>query len=223
MGRIREYDRAWVKRLVWLLPVAMLTLVVILLTLEHLQVVDHFFNVGYEGPMQLLPEITILDDTGLEAEIFAEERHDMVAREVEVYSEEEEPEIEDEDPLSPSESTEPTEEPITDEILGRDPIRTYPSHAPVPYREDYVILKMVKPVYPPEAIELGLEGYVLVEVFINEQGTVQEAWVRKVKGIESFETATVEAVRQFRFKPVRDRGAPSSFWVSFLVRFELDY
>lgn len=223
MGRIREYDREWMKRLVWLLPAALLLLVSILITLERLQVVDNFFSVGYEGPMQLLPEITILDETGLEAEVFSEERHDMVAREVEVYSEEEEPETEDEAPLTPSESTEPTEEPVTDEFEGRDPIRSYPSHAPVPYREDYVILKMVKPVYPPEAIEQGLEGYVLVEVFINEQGTVQEAWVRKVKGIEAFETATVEAVRQFVFKPVRDRGAPSSFWVSFLVRFELDF
>lgn len=223
MGRIREYDRAWMKRLAWLLPVAMLLLVFILFTLERLQVVDRFFNVGYEGPMQLLPEITILDDTGEEAEVFAEERRDMIAREVEIYTEEEEPEIEDDEPQLPSEATEPTDEPVTDEFEGRDPIRTYPSHAPVPYREDYVILKMIKPVYPPEAIELGLEGYVLVEVFINEQGTVQEAWVRKVKGIDAFETATVEAVRQFVFKPVRDRGAPASFWVSFLVRFELDY
>lgn len=223
MGRISEYDRARVNRLLWLLPVAALLIVFFLLTLEHLRVADTFFSVGYEGPMQLLPEITILDETGLEADVFSEERHDMIARDVEVYSEEEEPEVEEEDPLTPSESTEPTEEPVTDEFEGRDPIRSYPSHAPVPYSEDYVILKMVRPVYPPEAIELGLEGYVLVEVFIDERGLVQEAWVRKVKGIEAFETATVEAVRQFVFKPVRDRGAPASFWVSFLVRFELDY
>jgi protein TonB len=220
---MREYDKAALKRLVWLIPLSMLILVLILITLEHLQVADTFFNVGYEGPMKLLPEITILDDSGAEAEVFAEERHDMVARDVEVYTEEEEPAVEDDHPLTPSESTEPTEEPVTDEFHGEDVIRSYPAHAPVPYREDYVILRMVKPVYPPEAIELGLEGYVLVEVFVNEQGTVQEAYVRKVKGIEAFETSTVEAVRQFVFKPVRDRGAPSSFWVSFVVRFELGY
>jgi TonB family protein len=219
---MREYDRAWTKRLVWLLPVAMLILTAFLLTVERLQVADRIFSVGYEGPMQLLPEITILDDTGLETEVFSEERHDMVAREVEVYSDEE-PEIQDEEPLIPSESTDPTEEPVTDEFEGLDPIRSYPSHAPVPYSEDYVILKMIKPVYPPEAIEQGLEGYVLVEVFIDEKGLVQEAWVRKVRGIEAFERSTVEAVRQFVFRPVRERGAPSSFWVSFLVRFELAF
>lgn len=223
MGRIREYDRAWLKRLAWLLPVALILLAAVLLTLERLQVVDTFFSVGYEGPMKLLPEITILDEKGLEAEVFSEERRDMIVRDVEVYSEEEEPEREDDEPLVPSEATEPTDETVTDEFEGTDPIRSYPSHAPVPYREDYVILRMVKPEYPPEAVERGLEGYVLVEVFINEEGTVEEAWVRKVKGIEAFETATVEAVRQFVFKPVLDRGEPASFWVSFLVRFELDY
>lgn len=218
--KIKEYDHQLRKRLIYLLPVSLLLLIILLVSLEKLKVVDRIFSVGYEGPMQILPQITILDESGIEAEVFEKERHDMVSREVEVYSEE----IEDEDEeaetsLSPKEDP---EEPIYDDFEGRDAIRTYESHAPVPYREDYVITKMIEPAYPPEAMLLGHEGYVLVEVFVTDKGVVQEVWVRKRKGDLSFEEATLEAVKQFEFRPVMDRGKPISFWLSFLVRFELN-
>jgi TonB family protein len=218
--KIKEYDRQLRKRLIYLLPVSVLLLIILLLSIEMTGVADRIFNVGYEGPMQILPQITILDDAGIEAEIFEKERHDMVAREVEVYSEEIEDENKEaETSLSPKEDP---EEPIYDDFEGRDPIRTYESHASVPYREDYVIKKMIEPVYPQQAMLLGHEGYVLVEVYVNDEGFVQEAWVRKVRGDESFEGATLDAVKQFEFRPVMNRGKPISFWLTFLVRFELN-
>ncbi len=204
----------------YLVPLSVILLIVLAISLEKSRVVDRIFSVGYEGPMRILPEITIIDDSGVEANVFEKEKHDMVAREVEVYSEA----IEDEDKeaetsLAPKEEP---QEPILDEFEGHDAIRTYESHAPVAYREDYVITKMIEPVYPPEAMLRGHEGYVLVEVYVNSRGFVQEAWVRKVKGDESFEAATLDAVKQFEFRPIMDRGKPISFWLSFLVRFELN-
>jgi len=217
--KIKEYDRRWRKRVIYLLPVTLLLLIILAISLEKMRVVDRIFSVGYEGPMKILPEITILDDSGVEAEIFEKERHDMVARDVEVYSEEIEDENKDaKTSLAPREEP---DEPVHDDFEGRDAIRTYESHATVPYREDYVIKKMIEPVYPPEAMILGHEGYVLVEVYVNDRGFVQEAWVRKVKGDPSFEKATLDAVKQFEFRPMLDRGRPISFWISFLVRFEL--
>ncbi|HSG29074.1 MAG TPA: energy transducer TonB [Candidatus Krumholzibacterium sp.] len=219
MGRIVQYDRSRAKRLVLTVPLALLVLSLVLLTAERTRVMHKFFSIGYEGPMQLLPEITIIDDRGREAEIFTEERRDQVTQKVEVVSEEEE-EIEEEDPeISTAPQKEIEEE--YDEVPGEDFFRTYPSHTDVPYREDYVILEMVQPVYPEDAMTLRKEGYVLVEVYIDERGLVQEAWVRKVYGLESFEKASVDAVRQFRFKPVMEQGKPQSFWVSFLINFRL--
>ena len=89
MGKIIDYDKRRTKRLVYLLPVAFLALIIILMTVEHTQVVDRFFSVGYQGPMQILPEITIIDDKSIEAEIFSEELHDMVAREIDLVSDDE--------------------------------------------------------------------------------------------------------------------------------------
>jgi TonB family protein len=218
--KIKEYDRKWRKRLIYLVPISLILMIILAISLERARVVDRIFSVGYEGPMQILPEITILDDTGEEAEVFEEEKHDMIAREVEVYSEEIEDEQEDaETSLYPKQEP---EEPIYDDFEGRDLIRTYESHAPVPYREDYVIKKMIEPIYPEEAMINGEEGYVLVEVYVNDKGFVQEAWVRKIRGDASFEEATLDAVRQFEFRPIMERGRPISFWVSFIVRFELN-
>jgi TonB family protein len=218
--KIKDYDSKLRKRLAYLLPISVLILIIAAITIEKMRVVDRIFSVGYEGPMQILPEITILDDSGVEAEVFEKEKHDMVARDVEVYSEEIEDEHDEaETSLSPEEDP---QEPIRDEFEGQDAIRTYESHASVPYREDYVIKKMIEPIYPERAMELGREGYVLVEVYVNDKGFVQEAWVRKVRGDQSFEQATLEAVKQFEFRPIMDRGRPISFWISFLVRFELN-
>ncbi|MBN1163988.1 MAG: energy transducer TonB [Candidatus Krumholzibacteriota bacterium] len=223
MGKIQTYDSHRRKRLLYLFPVAIATIIILLTLVEHSRLVDHIFTVGYEGPMKLLPEITIIDDRGLEAQIFSVERDDEVIRNLEV-SEEPEPESEDEEDaletVAPF-SEESLEEPILDDVSRDDNIRTYASHANVPYREDYVILKMVQPEYPSDALNRGLEGYVMVEVYVNESGLVEEAWVRKVYGLRSFETASLEAVRQFEFKPVREYGKPKPFWISFLVSFKL--
>jgi TonB family protein len=107
------------------------------------------------------------------------------------------------------------------ETPGEYAFRAYPSHAAVPYRQDYVILKMVKPDYPPDALANAEEGYVLVEAYISPEGRVGEAYVRSSYGSRSFEDASVNAVRQFLFRPVQERGTSVSFWVSFLVRFRL--
>ncbi len=82
-------------------------------------------------------------------------------------------------------------------------------------------MKMIQPEYPADAMAKRSEGYVLVEVYVNEFGLVDEAYVRKVFGIKSFEKASIDAVRQFVFKPVIEDGVPSSFWISFLIRFRL--
>lgn len=220
MAKIIEYDQKRRKRLLLFIPVGIIAIAVLLITVERTRVVDKFFSIGYEGPMQILPEITIIDDKGMEAEIFSKERRDMVARDIQLFSEEEE-DIEEEEPEISTAPEKELEEQILDEVPGQDYIRTYPSHSDVPYREDYVIIHMVQPEYPKDALDRMMEGYVLVEVYVDETGRVSEAWVRKVYGMESFERSSIEAVRQFVFKPVMENGSPQPFWVSFLVNFRL--
>jgi len=220
VGRIEEYDRKLQRRLIVLVPVSLVVLILLVFTLDRSRVVERIFTVGYEGPESLIPEITIIDESGIESDVTAEERDAMMANDVLIES----------DPLVDREQTGETP---SEEIreAGESPqlglsdtddlFRVYPTRAKVPYREDYVIIKMVQPLYPLTAMERGLEGYVLVEAYINVSGRVEGVWVRSAYGDDSFESSALEAVEQFIFKPAKQQGEPIPFWVSFLIRFEL--
>ncbi len=218
MWKIKEYDRKRNRRLLLFIPVSLIALLAILFSLERSQVVERIFTVGYEGPPRFVPTITIIEEKGIESDVTMPELHRMVAQKI--VLEDEEAEEEEDAKKKSSDAREDLEEPILDDQIGKFNLRSYKTRAEVPYRENYVILKMVKPDYPPEAIEKGLEGYVVVELYIGIDGTVAEAWIRSAYGGASFETASLEAVRQFLFKPITENGAPVPFWVSFLITFK---
>ncbi len=217
MWKIKEYDRKRNRRLLLSIPIGLIALLLILFSIERSKVVDRIFTVGYEGPPVFIPTITIIEEKGIESDVTMPELHHMVAQTV--VLEDEKPEDEEAEEKS-SESQEELDEPILDDQTGKAHLRSYKTRAEVPYREDYVILKMVKPEYPPEAIEKFLEGYVVVELFIDTDGTVAEAWVRSAYGGTFFETASLVAVRQFLFRPIIENGEPIPFWVSFLITFK---
>lgn len=188
--------------------------------LERVNVVEDIVMIGYEGPTRLSPEISILDAH----EPTAPRATDRRALRVEnVFIEgQDRPERRRGPEPAPRPADRRREQIVAPEIEGEYYFRTYASHAPVPYREDYVILRMVTPEYPPLELANGREGSVLVEAYIGADGVVNEVFVRNASGARAFEESAVTAVRQFLFKPVMDGGRPVSFWVSFLVRFRLN-
>lgn len=64
----------------------------------------------------------------------------------------------------------------------------------------------VKPVYPVEPFQRRIQGTVLVEFLIDEQGRVVHAEVRQ--SIEPLDTAALATVRQWRFVAARLNGKP---------------
>jgi len=220
MRKIVEYDKKMRRRLLALLPIGVLLLLVITLSLERTRFVERVLLVGYEGTERFVPEITIIDDTGIESDVTVKQRDAMIASDVLVESESiVEEDVEGDQPSR--EIIDAGESPTLGLSEPEELFRTYPSRAKVPYREDYVILKMTKPIYPLYAMENGLEGYVLVEAYVNEQGRVEGAWIRSAYGDDSFEESAIDAVEEFLFKPAKEAGKPIPFWVSFLIRFEL--
>lgn len=63
-----------------------------------------------------------------------------------------------------------------------------------------VPLQRVAPVYPYEAKQAGLQGWVKVIFIVDEQGTVRSARVDSSSHRE-FESAALDAVRLWRFQP----------------------
>jgi len=217
MGKIVKYDRRRFKRLLLLLPLTLLIMLVVLFFIERSRIIDKKFSVGYEGPMKFVPEVRILDESDLGKEDDFTERYEpMVSKEVVTPEESRQSRTERED-SSPVEK----ELSLPDEISidSERFYRTYPSRAEVPYSREYIIEEMVEPEYPADALENGIEGYVIVEVQVAPNGKVHSAYARKVFGAESFAKASLDAVRRFRFKPKLKNGKPVTFWVSFLIRF----
>jgi protein TonB len=86
-------------------------------------------------------------------------------------------------------------------------------------QQQNMIVKMVKPVYPPEAKEAGVEGTVKLRVTISEQGKV--AHLETISGHQLLTPAAVEAVKQWEYRPTILNGEPVSVLTDVDVNFTL--
>ncbi|MCI0707982.1 MAG: energy transducer TonB [Ignavibacteriae bacterium] len=74
--------------------------------------------------------------------------------------------------------------------------------------------------YPDIALRAGIQGKVILLAYVNEKGDVIRADV--LKGIGGgCDEAAVDALRQSKFIPGKQRGTPVKVKVSIMVRFEL--
>jgi len=78
----------------------------------------------------------------------------------------------------------------------------------------------VEPVYPDEARRARIEGVVLVQAHVLENGRVGEC--RIVKSVPELDEAALACLRQWRFKPALTAGKPVAVWVAVPVKFALD-
>ncbi len=83
------------------------------------------------------------------------------------------------------------------------------------------LLKMVLPVYPEIAHKAGVEGYVIVQMVVDENGDVLEAKVVVASPPGIFEEAAIAAVMQWKFKPARQRDKPIKVRMGQRVNFML--
>ena len=97
---------------------------------------------------------------------------------------------------------------------------------PVP-TEEYLVSKMpsvlteVRPTYPEEAKKNQLEGVVIIDILIDEQGIVRDAEV--VEGEEIFREASLNAIKKFIFRPAEVDGKKVAVRIRYSLRFELEY
>jgi protein TonB len=73
---------------------------------------------------------------------------------------------------------------------------------PKPRSDWPAVIKDVKPRYPPEAMQSGLQGTVEVEATIGTDGKVSAA--RVIRSIPVFDDAALDAVRQWLFTPPKE-------------------
>lgn len=80
-------------------------------------------------------------------------------------------------------------------------------------------LKNVPPAYPPAALQARLQGVVILESLIGEDGRV--ARVKVLRGVPLLDEAAVEAVRQWEYEPTLLNGIPVPVIMTVTVTFKL--
>ena len=82
------------------------------------------------------------------------------------------------------------------------------------------LLHRVEPTYPPMALAANLEGMVILEAIVDEEGAVQEVKVLRSQGV--FDRPAVAAVRQWRYSPLLLNGRPARFILTVVLTFGLE-
>ena len=90
----------------------------------------------------------------------------------------------------------------------------------VPLDREPQIVKKVEPGYPAAALQAGLEGRVIVKIWVDREGKAGKVVVLKSDN-EVFNEAAIEAARQFVFTPAYLNNKPVAVWVSYPFRFRL--
>ena len=74
--------------------------------------------------------------------------------------------------------------------------------------------------YPELAKEAGIEGRVIIAAFINSEGIPKNIYI--VKGVfEQLDIAALNAVKQSRWTPAKQKGKRIGVWVNIPVSFKL--
>ena len=81
------------------------------------------------------------------------------------------------------------------------------------------IVKMVKPVYPPEAKEDGVEGLVKLRATISAEGKVVD--LQPLSGHQLLTPAAMDAVKQWEYQPVMKDGKAVAVITDIDVNFTL--
>lgn len=82
-----------------------------------------------------------------------------------------------------------------------------------------IVATQVPPQYPEQSKKAGVQGTVLLHVFIDPQGRL--CWIRVVRGVSALTPSAIDAVKQYEFKPATHNGFPVGAWMDIPVEFKL--
>jgi protein TonB len=78
---------------------------------------------------------------------------------------------------------------------------------------------VVDPVYPPTARAASVQGVVILEIVVGEDGAVADA--RVLRSIPLLDQAALDAARQWRYEPTLLNGVPTRVIMTATVNFTL--
>jgi TonB family protein len=92
---------------------------------------------------------------------------------------------------------------------------------PIFQSDELVIETLVRPEYPEEARDRGVEGHVAVLALVDTLGRVSEAEVMDASGEPSLDAASRRAVMRCKFRPYRIGGEAKEVYAVFRFAFRI--
>jgi len=74
--------------------------------------------------------------------------------------------------------------------------------------------------YPAEAAKNGVQGYVVINILIGKDGSVELAKVLEAQPVDVFDNAALNAIRSWRFSPAKYKTKPVKMWAKQKIRFQ---
>ncbi|MBU1668234.1 energy transducer TonB [bacterium] len=84
------------------------------------------------------------------------------------------------------------------------------------------VLSRSKMDYPASAMKKRIKGYVIVNVLIDKQGSVETAQVLEAFPAGIFDAVALNGVRNWRFSPAKYKGQAVRVWAKQKVRFDFN-
>jgi periplasmic protein TonB len=109
--------------------------------------------------------------------------------------------------------------PLAAELAARRQQETYLATAAPP--SALTLLSSVPVVYPMEALELGIEGWVDVDFIVDREGQPRDISVVDSSPPGRFNAAAVAAVQQYRYVPFEREGRVYERRIRFRLRFQI--
>jgi TonB family protein len=75
-----------------------------------------------------------------------------------------------------------------------------------------VLIQKIMPIYPQAELQNKIEGHVFAKVWVTKNGAIKQTIIIKSQG-RNFEKATIEAIKQWRFKPALVNDKPVDIWI----------
>ena len=99
--------------------------------------------------------------------------------------------------------------------------KNHPDAKFVPYDTPPRPLSSISPKYPQKAQEAGIEGMVIIQVYVDEHGKVQETMVLKGIPDSGLDEAATDAIKAVAWDPAKQKGKAVGVWISLPVNFKL--
>ncbi len=83
------------------------------------------------------------------------------------------------------------------------------------------IQKLLQRLYPSQLREAGIEGTVVLWIYIDENGGVQKTQVQKTSGYDAMDKAAMGTADRMKFSPAKNRDKKTPVWVAQAITFEV--